>query len=199
MATPFRPLLAASLLLTLLACQGIGAGLGPVVLGNGSGSAPPAPTPTPPSGACAALAIVIPDAGGALKGVTAGYEPPGTGRCVPVRDLASGRVELLSVGGGYRLTLELPGRPSAAGGPVLLRVALRYGSGSQPAIADAPMFLRRQAVGEAAAADEPLAQAGGAYTRDGLTWSRTGLWLVTVAFTVGGAPDEANLAVDVGI
>jgi len=189
------PLLAAVSLTLLAACQGLPFALQP--LGGASGTTPPGPTPPPPVGACAAPAVVIVPAGPPIA-VEAGYHPAGVGLCVPVRGFAAGRTELLSEAGTYRLAAELPGPPTVAGAPATLKVGLRYASGAQPAIPDAVMTIRRRFAGPSAEAIEsPAAVVAGAYELAGLTWPRAGRWLVTLAFTVGGAPDAAHFAVDV--
>jgi hypothetical protein len=189
------PLLTALTLTTLGACQGLPFVLQP--LGGTSGTTPPGPTPQPPVGACPAPAVVGVAAGAPIA-VEAGYHPAGVGLCVPVRDFAAGRIELLSDAGTYRLAIELAGSPTVAGAPATLKVGLRYTSGAQPAIPDAVMTVQRRFAGPSAEAIEnPALVVAGAYELAGFTWPRAGRWLVTLAFTVGGAPDSAHFAVDV--
>lgn len=195
-----RPIAAALVTLLLAACQGSPAP------GGAAASTPPPPVAgaSPGSGACVAPAIVVDAAGKATEVPAGGFAPGGSGLCVPGRDLGAGPADVVSVGGGYRVSLESPtGAPDATNPRQSLRATIRSASGGQAMVVDAAVRLVLYHVGMGAGhgfnpEGTAATQVADGYVLEPLAWPMTGLWLVTVKFKSPATPeDHAYFAVDV--
>ena len=190
----FAPLLLATTLLA--ACQGA-----PATTAAAPSPTPPGPA-APGTGECVAPAIVV-DAGGKASLVKTGSAAAAAGICVPARDLGAGPADAVSVGGGYRVSLESPdGRPDATNPRGRLRAAVRSASGGQSMVVDATVrfVLFHVEMGGGHGFDPkgvPAVQEADGYVLTPLAWPMAGLWLVTVMIEKGGVTDHAYFAVDV--
>lgn len=189
-------LLAAPLLLA--ACSGV------ITAEPGGATAPPPVAGAAPgSGACVAPAIVV-DAAGKPTEVKTGFAPAGGGACVPASDLTTRPADVVSVYGGYRVTLESPtGRPDSAVPNGRLRVTVRSATGGQSAVVDAQvrLVLFHVAMGGGHGFDPNgvvTTRDAGGYVLDPIAWPMAGLWLVSAVIKpAGGGEDIARFAVDV--
>ncbi len=183
--------------LLIAACQGTPATPGAVIT-----PPPPVAGASPGSGACVAPAVVL-DAAGKPTVVKTGFAPGGSGICVPATDLVSRPTDVVSVGGGYRVSLLSPaGRPDSTNPTGSLRATVRASSGGQSLVVDADVrfvLLHVEMGGGHGFDPNGLAATrdGGAYVLEPVAWPMAGIWLVTVMIKAAGGADHAYFAVDV--
>lgn len=183
--------------LLLAACQGT-----PSVPGVATTPPPPVAGASPGSGACVAPAVVMDPAGKPTE-VKTGFAPGGSGICIPATDLVTRPTDVVSVGGGFRVTLASPsGRPDATNPKGTLRATLRTSSGGQSPVVDADVrfVLLHVAMGGGHGFDPnglAAARDAGGYVLDPVAWPMAGVWLVTVQIKTASVSDHAYFAVDV--
>lgn len=181
----------------LAACQGTPATPGPAIT-----PPPPVAGASPGSGACVAPAVVV-DAAGKPSVVKTGFAPASSGICVPATDLVTRPTDVVSVGGGFRVSLASPlGAPDITNPKGSLRATVRASSGGQSPVVDADVrfVLLHVEMGGGHGFDPngiaAVRDAGG-YVLEPVAWPMAGVWLVTVMIKTTSVSDHAYFAVDV--